>query len=213
VKSPSVPFQSRKVFVDIVHWAGAGRNPHQIEMSALSWVRHPIATHAIMVRYLALPKWRVFAALLGSHTDMRMAWRWASTTTAVGLRQASLALVVSPRRSQPSPLAIPVGAQLVLHHSLAPQCATCAGPIEHRPGRPGRPRRHCEVCRPPTWPRRGETWEVDGREYVVLGSITRPNRSVRARPVDSALARWMDVGAEWINARRIHPTIPTRSAS
>ena len=177
---------------------------------------------AVLARNSDERSWRVFAGTSGSETDTRRTWAWVAPMKVVQQGQLYVALV-GPAPEPPvetstcldNEPALPVttGTQLVLVASLAPECATCGGPIEHRPGRPGRPRRHCEVCRPPTWPRRGEIWEVDGREYVVLGSITRPNRSVRARPVDSALARWMDVGAEWINARRIHPTVPARSAS
>ena len=91
------------------------------------------------------------------------------------------------------------------------RCSQCDGEVEQYPGRPGRPRAHCETCRPPSWPRRGELWfvrlaENDPRTPVyVLGTrrTTWWEREDGAAPVEVRVRRWDDVtpfsvsGPDW----------------
>jgi hypothetical protein len=86
------------------------------------------------------------------------------------------------------------------HHQL---CSACGGPVELYPGRAGRPRSQCETCAPPTWPRKGETWWLDGDvEVHVLGSqmattdTGHRQRRVRYRRVGRGLAEEL-TGAAW----------------
>mgnify|MGYP000229643514 CR=1 FL=1 len=207
-------FQSSKILVETLEWAGA--LPQECSIAIARTTRNSLSasTHSILILYTDESTWRPFGSLWGSYTDIHRAWAWVSRMTVVSRGLATVALVQFSQSNQVSTTGFLPAVQLVLHPGLSPKCASCGNPIEHHPGRPGRPRRHCESCRPSTWPRRGETWMVDGQPMIVLGSRTRPDRSVRARPVDSGLPRWLKVGVEWKDARRLPTDAPElRSAS
>jgi len=173
-------------------------------------MRHANGGFAVALNYTDVSGWHLFAGQTGTERDARWTWEWVRKMQAVREKAASVALL-GP--AEPSVLPT-LGRQTLLAGFPGPSCLTCGATIEPHPGRPGRPRQHCVTCRPPTWPRRGETWVVDGQPMVVLGSRVRPDRSIRARPVDSALARWLEVGVEWKDARRLSADAPDpRSAS
>ncbi len=143
-------------------------------------------------------------------TAARRAWaRWH----AIRLAGCHLALVRAwaqgERAGLEAPPLAPGAAQLELAHAApaafphARLCVDCGGPVELYPGRDGRPRVACEACRPPEWPRRGETWWLGPVRVLVLGSrMVRPApdapraRRVRCRAVEGG-ERFVVTGADW----------------
>jgi len=174
-------------------------------------MRNRAPAWAVLVLYPGpRDQWHVWA---GHHTsdesEARRTWDAVKSLVehAKGIgEQISAALVGPPRSVAPTETTIERGVQVTLTPKLARACRTCGEPMPANPGRPGRPRAHCNTCRPPSWPRRGEHWLFEGQRVVVLGSTKRQQPRVRVRPVDCAHVREIP-RQEWSSgAVRLHHT-------
>jgi hypothetical protein len=153
---------------------------------------------------ISRPHWINGLRDLSEQLARRQWWYWSKA------HRAGALLVCAPAlRAKANPTPRGQARQLELAHAApgafahARTCRTCEGPIELYPGRAGRPRSQCETCAPPKWPRKGETWWLDGdTEVHVLGSQMATadtgsrERRVRFRRADRSLAEEV-TGTEW----------------